>query len=405
MSEADINIEVELEVRQNAEMEIAEPIGDYAAEQARVYKEEAEAAAAAARQAQNMAEAWAESSAPPAGENTRSAKTWSDVARQWAESDTEPDNVTGAKSSKTWAEESADSADASETSANESANSAAASTGSAKAAAKSEENAADSEAAAKTSADAAANSAASAEESASAANTSKIAAAASEANAANSAASAVQSAADAEYVSKHVNVFIPSVSSAGDLSWLNKAGLENPSPVNIKGPTGPQGPMGPSGSKGTRGSLWYRGTAITGTSTTATVFSNSGITSALVNDMYLNTSTGYVYTCTVAGAASVAKWAYSGSIKGATGATGPRGPAVTASSITVTKSTQAAISPSSPTWNSGSKVTRSYFDVVTGIAAGSYTVAALLQQLVDKSHTHRSLTVAADCNCDCGDDS
>ena len=95
------------------------------------------------------------------------------------------------------------------------------------------------------------------------------------------------------------------------------------------GPKGPTGPTGPTGKTGTRGSYWYRGTAITGTSTTATIFSSSGITSALVNDMYLNTSTGYVYTCTVAGAAAAAKWVYSGSIKGpkgGTGATGPTGP-------------------------------------------------------------------------------
>ncbi len=41
--------------------------------------------------------------------------------------------------------------------------------------------------------------------------------------------------------------------------------------------------------------------------------------------MYLNTSTGYVYRCTLAGNASVAKWAYAGSIKGATGAQGATG--------------------------------------------------------------------------------
>ncbi len=73
------------------------------------------------------------------------------------------------------------------------------------------------------------------------------------------------------------------------------------------------------GATGTRGSRWSTGTAITGTSTTATVFSSSGITDALVNDMYLNTSTGNVYRCTTAGNASTAKWVYTGSIKGATG--------------------------------------------------------------------------------------
>ncbi len=100
------------------------------------------------------------------------------------------------------------------------------------------------------------------------------------------------------------------------------------------GATGATGATGTAGATGQRGTQWYNGTGITGTSTTATVFSGSGVSTALVGDMYLNTSTGYVYTCTVAGAASVAKWVYSGSIKGsagstgatgATGATGPKG--------------------------------------------------------------------------------
>lgn len=84
---------------------------------------------------------------------------------------------------------------------------------------------------------------------------------------------------------------------------------------NLKGATGGKGDTG------TRGSQWFRGTGITGTSTTATVFSGSGVSSALVNDMYFNTSTGYVYQCTVAGNASAAKWVYIGSLKGANGTT------------------------------------------------------------------------------------
>lgn len=67
---------------------------------------------------------------------------------------------------------------------------------------------------------------------------------------------------------------------------------------------------------------WYTGTAITGTSTTATIFSSSGVTTAIVGDMYLNTSTANVYQCTVAGDASVATWVYVCNIKGATGTTG-----------------------------------------------------------------------------------
>lgn len=44
-----------------------------------------------------------------------------------------------------------------------------------------------------------------------------------------------------------------------------------------------------------------------------------------MNDMYLNTSTGYTYRCTVGGAASAAKWVYTGSLKGNTGAKGDTG--------------------------------------------------------------------------------
>ena len=91
------------------------------------------------------------------------------------------------------------------------------------------------------------------------------------------------------------------------------------------GPQGPQGKQGNTGATGQRGSRWTEGTAITGTSTTAGIFSGTGIADALANDMYLNTSTGNVYRCTVGGTASVAKWSFVGCIKGAKGATGPQG--------------------------------------------------------------------------------
>ena len=67
---------------------------------------------------------------------------------------------------------------------------------------------------------------------------------------------------------------------------------------------------------GQRGSQWYSGTGITGTSTEAAIFTGSGVSAALVGDWYINTSTDYIYQCTVAGAASVAKWVYKGKIKG-----------------------------------------------------------------------------------------
>lgn len=109
------------------------------------------------------------------------------------------------------------------------------------------------------------------------------------------------------------------------------------------GPTGPQGPQGqtgatgatgPKGATGTRGSLWYNGTGITGTSSTAAIFTGSGVSAALVGDYYINTGTGAdrgrVYRCTVSGAAAAAKWVYAGTIvgpQGPQGIAGPTGPA------------------------------------------------------------------------------
>ena len=54
-------------------------------------------------------------------------------------------------------------------------------------------------------------------------------------------------------LSENVNVFIPSVSSAGVLSWTNKAGLPNPASVNIKGVKGDKGDTGEQGVKGDKG--------------------------------------------------------------------------------------------------------------------------------------------------------
>ena len=61
---------------------------------------------------------------------------------------------------------------------------------------------------------------------------------------------------DVKEVAKDVNVFVPDMSSDGTLTWTNKAGLENPEPVNLMGPqgaTGPQGPQGIQGPKGDKG--------------------------------------------------------------------------------------------------------------------------------------------------------
>ena len=49
---------------------------------------------------------------------------------------------------------------------------------------------------------------------------------------------------NAKNYSENVNVFIPSVSAAGVLSWTNRAGLDNPASVNIKGDKGDKGDTG-----------------------------------------------------------------------------------------------------------------------------------------------------------------
>ena len=53
--------------------------------------------------------------------------------------------------------------------------------------------------------------------------------------------------------------FTPSVSEAGVISWTNDGGLENPTPVNIKGPRGDQGPQGETGAKGETGAQGPQG--------------------------------------------------------------------------------------------------------------------------------------------------
>lgn len=139
-------------------------------------------------------------------------------------------------------------------------------------------------------------------------------------------------------------------STAAALPFQNAVGPTGPKgdkgATGAIGPTGPQGERGNTGAAGTRGSRWSTGTAITGTSTTATTFSGTGITDALVNDMYLNTSTGHTYRCTVAGAANAAKWVYAGSIKGATGSKGDKGD-------TGEKGSTGAVGPVGPTGASG----------------------------------------------------
>lgn len=92
--------------------------------------------------------------------------------------------------------------------------------------------------------------------------------------------------------------------------------------LSMRGDTGATGSAGPAGTAGVRGSLWYAGTAISGTSVNNSVISGSGIASANVWDMYLNTSTGEVFACVFNGAPSVARWTYLMTLQGGSGGGG-----------------------------------------------------------------------------------
>ena len=59
------------------------------------------------------------------------------------------------------------------------------------------------------------------------------------------------------------------------------------------------------------GGRYFSGNAITGLSTTPTAYSSSGISEAIVGDVYINT-TGQMYICTLGGDANTALWKYSG---------------------------------------------------------------------------------------------
>ena len=63
----------------------------------------------------------------------------------------------------------------------------------------------------------------------------------------------------AKEYSKSVNVYIPSVSQDGVMTWTNKAGLANPAPVNVKGERGEKGEQGVKGDTGARGERGEQG--------------------------------------------------------------------------------------------------------------------------------------------------
>lgn len=82
---------------------------------------------------------------------------------------------------------------------------------------------------------------------------------------------------NAKNYSENVNVFVPSVSSAGVLSWTNKAGLTNPASVNIKGA---------KGDTGTAASIKI-GSVVTGAAGSSASVTNSGTASNVVLNFVL----------------------------------------------------------------------------------------------------------------------
>lgn len=143
--------------------------------------------------------------------------------------------------------------------------------------------------------------------------------------------------------------------------------------------------QGSTGATGTTGSQWYAGTGITGTSTTATSFTGSGVSYARVNDMYLNTTAGNTYKCTVAGDATAAKWIYSGNIKGVQGDkgnTGATGNGISKADITYASSSSNTSAPTSgwqstpPSVSPGQYLwTKTVFTYTNGGTATQYSVA------------------------------
>ena len=82
---------------------------------------------------------------------------------------------------------------------------------------------------------------------------------------------------NAKNYSENVNVFVPSVSTEGVLSWTNKAGLPNPASVNIKGA---------KGDTGTAASITI-GSVTTGAAGSNASVTNSGTASEVVLDFML----------------------------------------------------------------------------------------------------------------------
>lgn len=220
--------------------------------------------------AMNKARAWAEGH-EPGGASTKSSKEWAteastkateatdqaQLAKWWAQGHM-PENNPANQSAKEWAK-------ASEIHANIATEKAELATQKATESLASANKAKENADAAKASADKAKASELAAKTSETNAKTSETKAKASETASKASETNAKASELKAKDYSENVNVFIPSLSANGDLSWTNKAGINNPATVNIKGPkgdkgdVGPQGPTGLQGIKGDKGEQGLRG--------------------------------------------------------------------------------------------------------------------------------------------------
>jgi len=159
-----------------------------------------------------------------------------------------------------------------------------------------------------------------------------------------------------------------------------------------------RGPQGTTGTTGVRGAIWFTGTV----NPTSTVPA-----SPLVNDMYLNTTTGQMWRCSVAGPPN--SWALqSGAIIGPQGPTGPAGaPAsslrmpgtlVSANALgaAIAASTYQAVAfagyfatenADATVWSSADP-THLYAPI-----DGRYTIAGVLQWITNNSTGYRQMTV------------
>lgn len=175
---------------------------------------------------------------------------------------------------------------------------------------------------------------------------------------------------------------VVSDSDGGDNIYTFTKADGNTSAFTIK-----NGSKGSSGPSGTRGSQIYWGTAVTGTDTAAAPFPSSGITSALVNDLYLNTDTWCIYQCTAEGNADTAKWIYKGTIKGEEGEAGAPGEAGPAGAPGVNATTTATGTASAP------GLTKLYTSVGTN-TDGTMTQSAITGQLESKVSKTGSNTIS-----------